>query len=146
MPEGSRLYEGVGLQVAPAPVDAEPALSAEEAVDAYESVWGLRWHTSTPPRAELMLASNGVYTFEPGASTGFAATFTDRLVWVLSWNEVESLIASHDRRRSPRYGQSRDSGGRLVDGTAVVDAATGEVLAVLENGSELPPSAAHGHG
>ncbi|MGW5361394.1 hypothetical protein [Actinopolymorpha pittospori] len=78
-----------------------------------------------------MLGRNGSFFFEPGLGMSFAVSFADRLLWILDWDKV------HSRSRP-----STTSEARRVHGTAIVDATNAEVLAVLQNGCELPPSAA----
>jgi hypothetical protein len=72
-----------------------------------------------------------------------SASFTAQLAWVFTWHEVPAtFISSH---RTSQLGPGNR--GRVVVGAGIVDASTGDVLAVLENGFELPPSAraAGGH-
>ncbi|SDR76430.1 hypothetical protein [Actinopolymorpha singaporensis] len=139
LPAGGRRYEGIGIELAPAPADSAPRISSAEAIRTFEATWGLRWHSHVPPDADLMTATNGVFHFDPGPGLAFATTFTNRLVWVLTWRGVHPLLRKASSRTP--YGQDYGEAG-LVDGTAIFDAQTAELLAVLENGSELPPSAA----
>ena len=130
-PPGGRRFEAIGLELTPAPLDVAPDLTLEQAVWAFETLWGRRWREYGPPEAELMLGRNGSFFFEPGPGMSFAVSFADRLLWILDWDKV------HSRSRP-----STTSEARRVHGTAIVDATNGGVLAVLQNGSELPPSAA----
>ncbi|WP_020575146.1 hypothetical protein [Actinopolymorpha alba] len=140
LPEGGRRYEWIGLLVAPADDDAVPVISSTQAIVAFEAAWGRRWGGDDVPEAALMVATNGEFCFDPGPGLRFAATVKDRLVWVLTWSQVHALV--HGRGGRPAaYGRD-PAKGRLVDGTAIIDATTADVLAVLEDGSEVPPSAA----
>jgi len=132
-----RVYRHLGLQVHLPSGVATPRLSAHEAIAAFGRSWGRLWDSAEPPQVELMYGNSGEFDFDPGPGLAFAATFNDRLVWVLSWRQVASFASGADRRRSTTYGHTEPG---LVDGTAIVDANTGELLAVLENGREVPPS------
>jgi hypothetical protein len=121
-----------GVRMAPAPADAAAALSAADAVAAFEAHWGIVWRRYGEPEAELMLARNDQPYWRPARGEMFIAPFSERLVWVLTWHDTYPIgfrigsawLSVEDRERL------RGS-ARLV-GTAIVDAATGEVLAIFE--------------
>ncbi|MET9018506.1 hypothetical protein ABZV93_00835 [Actinopolymorpha sp. NPDC004070] len=122
----ARHYPELGLDLVPAPAGTVPTLSAGEAVRSYEhSRGGATWQPPRRPRTEVMLAGGRA-----------AQTLTSRLVWVLTWRDIEAAVEgpatlSRAERRALRQ-QVR------FDGTAVVDATTGEVLVVFEEGHDRP--------
>ncbi|NYH92012.1 hypothetical protein [Actinopolymorpha rutila] len=130
----ARSYPELGLELVPAPAGTVPTLSGSDAVQAYEqSQGGATWQPPRRPRAEVMLASTtgSVDVGDPGRPTG---PFTHRLVWVLTWRDIDAEV--HGPVSMTRAERQAVRQQMRFDGTAVVDATTGEVLVVFEEGHD----------
>jgi hypothetical protein len=124
--------------MAPAPDGAVPRLSAADALAAFEARWGILWRRYGEPEAELMLARNDQPYWRPERGETFVASFSERLVWVLTWHDTYPM----GFKISPGWLSARDReqlrGRAVLIGTGIVDAETGEVLAIFEGFERQP--------
>jgi hypothetical protein len=136
-----------GVQFARCPPDAQPVLSAPEAVAVFEARWGIVWRRYGEPEAELMLARNDRPFLRPARGETFVSAFSERLVWVLTWHDTyppdaqTAQTAQMARSGGPGWISMPDRealrGRAILVGTGIVDATTGDVLAIFE-GIDVP--------
>lgn len=130
----ARHYPSLGLDLVPAPAGTVPTLSAGDAVQAYEQSQGRStWQPPRRPRTEMMLASTtgSVGIGDPGRP---ADPFTRRLVWELTWRDIDATL--HGPVSLTRAEREAIRARMRFDGIAVVDATTGEVLFLFEEGHD----------
>ncbi|MGW0229891.1 hypothetical protein ACWDWO_16380 [Actinopolymorpha singaporensis] len=131
----ARHYPELGLDLVPAPAGTVPTLSASAAVHAYEHRQGrATWQPPRRPRTEVMLASTTGSVDLRGPGEPPAGPLDNRLVWVLTWRDVDAEV--HGPATLSRAEREAVRQRLRFDGTAVVDATTGEVLVVFEEGHD----------
>ena len=123
---GRSVPHGVGSEV----------LSPHDAVKSFEQAWGTLWRGHGDPRTELMVASSDRAYAAAAHGETLMTAFSERLVWVLSWRDVRAY-----RLTRPAIDTNDDPSPQFESlgfaATAVVDATSGEVLAVLERFGEM---------
>jgi hypothetical protein len=122
---------GAGIELEHLPRDVRPALSAQDAIRAFEASWGILWRRYGDPDPELMVGRNerGAY-WEPAKGETFASSFSDRLVWVLTWRQIPARDAAERATPGEQVGAPPHDAAYVRIG--IVDAMTGDVLAVIE--------------
>jgi hypothetical protein len=131
----ARHYPGLGLDLVPAAAGTVPTLSAGDAVQAYEQSQGRSfWQPPRRPRTELMLATTNGSVDLRGPGEPPAGPLSNRLVWVLTWRDIEGEI--HGPVSMTRAERQAIRQRTRFDGTAVMDATTGEVLVLFEEGHD----------
>lgn len=114
----------MGIVVVPASNTTHAGLSAGEAISTFEESQGTP-QSSSAPRTELMLATDGRFGFEDDTST-----FSDRLAWVVSYAGTPAILRGGTNiTESQREAIRADSNCTT---TGIVDAETGDVLAEFQ--------------
>lgn len=126
VPPGGRCYSSYLFLAVPAPPGTTPAVTAEEAIET-TGTYMPHWLASGPPEVELMIENGDFVNPDPGGM------LVDRLVWVLTWRDVQGGSAIVDEDFARHW---------MFVGTAVVDATTGQFISVSRppiHGRSRPP-------
>jgi len=125
-PKVGRRYRSVGLLLAAVPTHVRPRVSAAEAISAFAAKRS--WPGATASRAELFIGSDGQF----GPEDDDSVTFRNRLVWLLSWRDVEEEI--HGPVNLTNADRDRIRRGLTFTGYGVVDATTANALMAFSEG------------
>jgi hypothetical protein len=107
-------------------------LSPAEAIDVFEKRWGIVWRGYGQPKAELMIAQGESCYCEPARGDTYCQPNVGQcLVWVLTWQDSTRGVTKANRGL-PMADREVPRDDAVSVATAIVDAATGDVLAIFE--------------